>query len=403
MKSPFISRAHHEAESSRLKDKLNHAAGQKTVTAEKLCRMTAKRDQERKRAEELEQLCEARLRAIEQLQTNIEALRRSRMRLLDETSRAQHTSSPYKGPAIPTILGVDVEPDARVVDLGDPSWRATSSFFAKAGELRKLLSNTAGSASMPFTWFPRADPQVEKANGSETWALEHFAKEWAEAKSAGDEIGLHMHPWQWNDRSGAWCQDHANEAWVLACVHSSLAAYRRVFGTTPSCYRGGDRYLSNAVVQALEEEGVKVDMTLERMPELARLVEAESGTGTIPDGTRVPQRAYRPSTEDFRIADPDKSDGLGILSLTSYHKGSLPLWLPNIDFENALEKILEAHEEGDASNGLTHLAFVVRSNIADSPLWMDFVENTLSLARRVREGRLVFATASETWNRVASS
>ncbi len=401
MKLPFVKRSRHEAESSRLKGKIEHAEAKTASAIEKLSRMTAKRDQERERAEELEQLCEARLRAIENQHAEINELRRSRMKLLDEASKARAATAPYKGRAIPTILGVDVEPDARVVDFGDPSWRASRSFFTKATELRDLLKNTAGGAPIPFTWFPRADPQVEKANGSASWALEHFKKDWEAAKAAGDEIALHMHPWKWDAEAARWCQDHADEAWVVACVHSSIAAFRRTFGAAPPCYRGGDRYLSNAVVRALEAEGVRLDMTLERMPEVERLVEAEHGTGIIPDGTCVPRYGYRPSARDFRIPDPEKTAGLGILPLTSYQHGSLSPWLPNTLFEEALDQLLDTSAKNREFDELTHLAFAVRSNIAETPQWMDFVENALSLARRVREGRLVFATASDAWSAVA--
>ena len=197
--------------------------------------------------------------------------------------------------AIPLILGVDVEPDARVVDLRNPSWSATAAFFSKIVDLRDRVGAISG-APLRITWFPRADPQVEIANGSAGWALEYFAAEWATAKLEGDEIGLHMHPWRWDEAAGGWCQDHADEDWVLQCARSSIDTYRKAFGHSPAAYRGGDRYLSNALVRLLEEEGVLLDLTLERMPGVARLVEAERGTGEIPDGTNAPfARTGRPS------------------------------------------------------------------------------------------------------------
>ena len=401
MKFPFVPRSHHEAEVARWTEKITKAEQKKAQALEKLARITASREQECRRAGELEQLCEERLRTIQEFQSTIEELRRSRVKLLDETSKARSATAPYKGRAIPTVLGVDVEPDARTVDLSDPSWRGAVSFFAKISELRELVNTTTGGMPWRITWFPRADPQVEKANGSATWALEHFAKDWEAAKAAGDEIGLHMHPWRWDVQHGGWCQDHANEAWVLECVHSSIAAYRKVFGATPASYRGGDRYLSNAVVRALEEEGVIVDLTLEKMPEVERLVETERGTGIIPDGSCVPLQAYRPSCEDFRTPNPNKKSGLGMLPLTAYAHGSLSPWCPNTLFENALDQLLDESHSSDGDVHLTHLAFVARTDLANSPRWEDFVENVLSLARRVREGRLVFATANETWKQVA--
>ncbi|QIF04029.1 hypothetical protein [Roseimicrobium sp. ORNL1] len=409
MKFPLVSRSHHQAETARLKEKLEeklaHTEKKQQQTAEKLQLASAKTKQEQQRATVLENLCEGRLRQIEGLHAEVADLRRSRLKLLDDLSRARMALHPYTGPAVPVIIGVDVEPDARVVDLNNPSWDSTPKFFKKAEELRKLLSATADGAPVKFTWFPRADPQVEKANGSATWALEHFRKDWDRVLSAGDEIGLHMHPWRWDERTGDWCQDHADEAWVLHCVRSSIAAYRAVFGTTPASYRGGDRYLSNAVMRLLEEEGVRLDLTLERMPEVPRLLASERGTGLIPDGTSIPLRAYRPSPHDFRLPDPTKTTGLGMLPLTPYEHGSLSPWLPNTVFEEALDRLLGnvGNTTGNSSpESPTHLAFVVRTSIADSPYWDTFVENTLSLARRVREGRTEFAAASEAWNMAAT-
>lgn len=301
------------------------------------------------------------------------------------------------GSAVPVILGVDVEPDARVVDLRNPSWDATAAFFSKVADLRRRAAAVAG-APLRFTWFPRADPQVEIANGSAGWALENFRADWNAVRLEGDEIGLHMHPWRWDEAAGGWCQDHADEDWVVGCARSAIETFRTAFGHTPACYRGGDRYLSNAVVRLLEDEGVALDLTLERMPGVPRLVMAERGTGEIPDGTAVPLRAYRPSSADFRVPDPDRTSGLAMLPLTAYGQASLVPWLPNKEFEQALDALISRHADG--SQKLTHMAFVARSDLANIPQWDAFARNILTLARRVRAGQLAFATASGAWQRI---
>jgi len=258
-----------------------------------------------------------------------------------------------------------------------------------------MLQEVSQQEKVPLSWFPRADPQVAIANGDASWALKEFAREWQRVSDAGDEIGLHMHPWRWNEAEGWWSQDHGDEDWVCDCLHSSLAAYRKHFGETPSSYRGGDRFLSQAVVEILEAEGVLVDLTLERMPAVQRLVEAEHGSGSIPDGTTIPSRAYRPSANDFKQADAKKSKGLGMLPLTAYEGASLSPWLPNTIFEDELQGLMEKNEAP------THLAFVVRADIAETPSWDHFIENTQSLARRVRQKHLLFTTASQAWQMAA--
>lgn len=402
MKFPFVSRSRHTSALSRVKE-------EKERVEEKAAQLLAKYEKERGRTgalkklcEERFSLCEDRLREMESLQSQMAELRRSRVHLLDQLSLSRENTAPYTGRSIPTIIGIDVEPDARIVDLNDASWRGTSELFRRLPELRRLLSGAAGGAPVRFTWFPRADPQVEKSNGSATWAFEQFKTEWEAVLAEGDEIGLHMHPWRWDEQSGGWCQDHADEAWVISCVRSSIEAYRAVWGKTPACYRGGDRYLSNAVVRVLEEEGVAVDLTLEKMPEVSRLVASERGTGVIPDGTSIPVRAFRPSPNDFRAPDPERTTGLAMLPLTSYEKKSLSPWLPNTVVEDELDRML-THLPKTGPESLTHLAFVIRANLVCLPQWDDFVENALSLARRVRERRLAFATASESWGLIRDS
>jgi hypothetical protein len=330
------------------------------------------------------------LREIAELKSTVLALQQSRTRLLGDlevTHRARHD-----GPPLPVIIGIDVEFDARVVDLADPSWRGAALFFSRMGVLRKQISFVSGGAPLRLSWFPRIDPQVEKANGSTTWALQHFATEWEVARREGDEIGLHMHPWRWEETAAGWVQDFGDDAWVLDCARSSIHGYRKVFGETPAAFRAGDRFMSDALVSVLRAEGVKIDLSLERMPGTDRLAKAERGTGAIPDTSKINLNAYRPSTMDFRIPDPEAKSGLVMLPLTAGKDGTLTPWLPNAEFEEALDLLLAT---GNGRQLPTHLAFVARSDLAENALWDNYVDNLLSLARRVRKGLLVFATPSE--------
>lgn len=120
-------------------------------------------------------------------------------------------------------------------------------------------------------------------------------------------------------------------------------------------------------------------------------MEDEHGTGSLPDCSWAPACAYRPSVEDFRVPAPGQREGLGILPLTPFQGLSLCLWAPNQEVDEALECIVQQ------KSAPSHLAFAVRSNIADTGYWPQFVENMLSLARRVKEGSLQFTTASQAW------
>ena len=133
------------------------------------------------------------------------------------------------------------------------------------------------------------------------------------------------------------------------------------------------------------------------MPEVDRLVRSELGSGAIPGGLETPERAYWPSCEDYRRPGPPRENGVGILPVTSYPGGVLIPWMACQDFENALEWILADPVER------THLAFFARSDVSISSDWEGSRANLEALARRVGEGRLEFATASETWCRCRGS
>lgn len=379
MKLPLVLRSYHDAKTALWKKRFEEversaqAARQKSAKiAANLTKVTEDHARSKKQVEQLVQLCEERLRDIRLLRENMNELRAYRSAFLDQQCDARIASAPYRGPAVPVIVGIDVEPDHRVVDLADPSWRRTSLLFAKLPAFRERLRVAAGDAPVHFTWFLRADHQVEIANGRASWALEHFADHWRTLSASGDET------------------------WLIACLRSAIATFRQHFGKPPACYRGGDRFLSAAVVRQLEKEGVRVDLTLERMPEVTRLDETERSTGVIPDGSRVPVQAFRPSNTDHCMPDPGKKSGLGMIPLTAHQDRTLKPWLPTPDFETALDQLLEKPEQ------LTHLAFVVRSDISEAQQWDDFIENTVALARRVKEGRLVFMTASEAWDKIST-
>ena len=399
MKFPIIFRSRHESKIAQIERKIVSSRDRAKAVAKKnklkLSKLKKECDDAWAHIAPLEKYIAPLEKHIEQLQLEVSDVRASRMKLLDEITDLRLLAQQYSAAPIPVVIGIDVEPDKRTVDLADPSWRGAVRTFERLPEFRQMLQECSREKLVPLTWFPRADPQVEIANGDAAWALKKIADDWERARDAGDEIGLHMHPWRWDETNSRWCQDHGDENWVIHCLHSAINTYRQCFGVPPTSYRGGDRFLNNLVVKTLEEEGVKVDLTLERMPSVERLAPSEHGTGMIPDGTSLLGHAYRASEKDFIQPAKEGSGGLGMLPLTAYEEGTLSPWLPNTIFEEEIERLLKGNEAP------THLAFVVRTDIAESSNWDHFVENALSLARRVRTGHLVFTTAGHAWEMAA--
>lgn len=392
MKLPFIRRARHHKVVAEGEDRLAKAKQRQAELAEKLKAVTEARGRELDHTRALSKLCEMLKAEVEELRQREAAASPLRLSLLDRVAAARAGQFQKPCAPIPVVLCVDVEPDARVVDPTDPSWRGTDVFLEKWPALRGILEVKSGAASVPLTWFPRADPQIEKSNGSASYALQRYSRHWEVAQAVGDEIGLHMHGWRWQEETSQWSQDHGDPAWMEHCLRSAIAEYRVHFGKAPPVYRGGDHYLDDTVLRVLREEGIPLDMTLELLPTMQRLVEDEHGTGSLPDCSMAPAFAYRPSAGDFRVPVWGRREGLGILPLTPFRGKSLCLWAPNQEVDEALEFIVQQNPAP------SHLAFAVRSNIADTGYWPLFVENLLSLARRVKEGSLKFTTASQAWH-----
>ena len=298
---------------------------------------------------------------------------------------------------LPVALCIDAEQDDREVDRADPAWRGLESLFERLPATRRRLEHlTRAPASL--SWFVRADPQVELGNGSAGWALTNYAPAWESLLADGDDVGIHCHAWRWDEPGGEWIADHGDPGWVEHCVDLGLTAYGERFGTPPPCYRGGDRFLSDAIVARLEAEGVGVDATLEPgMPATDGLVDSERGTGSIPDYTTVPRTVYRPSATDFRRPDPDREPGLRMLPLTPGGGETLYPWTDPEAFRDRLRDRL-------ADRDLTHLAFAIRTDLAlYDNAWEVLLENMEAVARLAGRRRIEFVTATEAAARAPAS
>src|SRR4051794_9843868 len=105
-------------------------------------------------------------------------------------------------PSLPVLLCFDVEPDDKVVD-GKADWAAFRPLLNLMREYRPRLE-AATRLPAHFTWFLRMDPQVGELHGRQDWGAIAFGAELQKLQEAGDEIGLHIHPWRRCARDGRW-------------------------------------------------------------------------------------------------------------------------------------------------------------------------------------------------------
>jgi hypothetical protein len=224
----------------------------------------------------------------------------------------------------PVVLCIDVEPDPRVFDPTHPvPWEGFERLRRHLPALRERLSAASG-APAAFSWMLRMDPQVEKTFGSPAWLAERYEETFAGFRAAGDELGLHTHVWRWEAERGDWIADFEDPAWGEYCVEMAFDAFEDAFGRPCTAHRGGDRFLSGAMLSVLERRAVTVDLTVEPGLPPDGAPDGELARGKCPDYRRVPGRPYRTSPGRFPAPDPGIGSGPLIVPLMSVRRRRPP-------------------------------------------------------------------------------
>jgi len=294
---------------------------------------------------------------------------------------------------IPIILGVDVEPDRRIVSRRRPEpLLGLEKLFTLMPPLRDQIASIVGGP-VNLTWYLRMDPQIVDVYGSSTALVEMYGREFAELQAAGDEIGLHIHCWRWK---GQWIEDNADVDWLEHCADVSLRGYLEAFGQPCPANNNGDHFMSNRLSRQLDDAGLVADLTIEPGLRAQRtMVPSEVATGWLPDTRTVPTSAYRPARSDFRTPDPSRTDGMVILPLTPGVSLSLiPVGdrlVPTCTYETlnpwiSPPRFREMLRVRLAAPTLTHLAFTMRSDIGLlSDEWAATEINLVEVARQLGE------------------
>lgn len=219
----------------------------------------------------------------------------------------------------PVALVIDIEPDPRLFYEQDPRhWDGLRAMLAFVSRLRAALASTQPAAAT-FTWLLRMDPQMRRVYGSNVWLADRFRRELEALAAVGDDLGLHTHLYRWDEDRGDWTTDMCDPQWAVHCVGEATSAYREAFGRGCEVHSFGDRWLTEESLDALEGEGVRVELTPEPgMVAKPRFRSDESMVGYTPDFTRAPCRLWRPAAGDFLRDDPSSHRRIRILPVATY-------------------------------------------------------------------------------------
>ena len=209
---------------------------------------------------------------------------------------------------IPILICIDVEPDERAFDPHhNTAWNGFPASYELFSRFRESLQRIT-DAPVHFSWFLKMDPQIATTHGTAAWVAEHYRDLVQKLESAGDHLGLHVHPWRWDERAHIWIEDYADPAWVQECVHVGVSAFKPALDRPCRSFRFGDRWMNNAAMAYLERLGIDFDLTIE--PGQKGNAIPESFRGDFPDATDVPLKPYHPSRADF--TKPGTGDGFNL-------------------------------------------------------------------------------------------
>jgi hypothetical protein len=201
---------------------------------------------------------------------------------------------------LPILICIDVEPDYR---RPHPTTVADWVGFERTVEfvqsLRPRLEAATG-APVRFSWFLRMDPQIAQIYGSADWAVTRYSQILKNLEAAGDELGLHVHAWRWNQQAQDWVGDLGDQKWVNHCINTAFEAFRSSLGRACRSFRFGDHWLNDEALGLIERSGALYDLTLEPGQSEATFLPDELFTGNFVDCSEIPRIPYRPDKNDFR-------------------------------------------------------------------------------------------------------
>lgn len=300
--------------------------------------------------------------------------------------------------SLPIIFCIDVEPDEFTPEPDRPvPWRGFEVCAERLQPVRELLQAATGT-TVHFSWFVRADPQVQHIYGSAGWAFSHYAEILRNLLSEGDEIGLHAHAARYSKESSRWIEDFGSQEWVSHCLAAAFDAYVAAFGAPCKSVRLGNHFMNDATSDLIERLGARFDLTPEpgarpRNRLGGRLVM----TGELPDYSTMQYAPYRRAGKSFRERD-DGRDGLWVVPLSTAIVDAdtpdaaraasddgaylrLGLWYPPAAFAHVFESCLRKTIS-------PHLSLVMRSDMPLVPVFDTFIKQNIDwianhpLARR---------------------
>ncbi len=297
---------------------------------------------------------------------------------------------------LPIVICIDVEPEERAIDPKVAAeWLGFEKTFEFFEKLRPQLEDVTGAAAH-FSWFVRMDPQIAQTYGSPAWSVARYGRLLDCLSASGDEIGLHIHAWRWDEAFGNWIADMGNQEWVDSCVRMGFETFEQGLKRPCRSFRFGDHWMNNATLDLVERLGARFDLTVE--PGRKKLLLPEPYTGCAPDYSLVPPQPYRPSKTNFTECSDSTARELWVVPLSTFDTDRVLSFLRANGKEHRKTSFLQKLKRRSAANDNSYEGFLDRVDHEaiggwaydvrqrDRPLDIEIYDGEVMLARVSADG-----------------
>jgi len=222
----------------------------------------------------------------------------------------------------PIVIIIDIEPDRTFVDPHDQKpWEGFERAVPYFQNWRQSLQDSTGK-TVSFTWSLRLDPQISETYGDPAWAIKRYQPQLEQLALEGDELGVHVHAYRRTNSSNHWIEDFGDQDWVNACVNMAYETFSEYFPSPPRVFSMGADWINHDTVMLAEQLGMEVEISaIAGAP--SRPANKKKYSGIQPDLSRVKPIPYHPSQDDFRIADPERTDGIWVFPMSRIRKDNI--------------------------------------------------------------------------------
>jgi hypothetical protein len=220
-----------------------------------------------------------------------------------------------------------------------PGWHNFGSDYdVKEGVLRwdwreyfSDLSNLFRKKEVPVTWLIRIDkgPMQDRM-------IDLFAGELSKLRFHGDEIGIHIHTFVWDERLSKWVQT-TDPKFEAEIVYHSVGLFKNRLGFDPSSVRMGWFTMSNEIMKTLETCGLQVDASA--LPGASSFGKF-NGRDNIFDWSRAPSIPYHPHQDDYQSPGNMKILEIPIAGITGGAPGAFGGIVNRLSGMKSLVKLL---------------------------------------------------------------